>query len=128
MPERFEVRTEATFEAAHWLKGYPGPCVRMHGHSWTIRACIFTEQIDNIGIAFDLRYLKTMLRVWASRWDHQILNERVPAGINPTAENLSRLLWEYMLPELKQYKGVFLNWVEVEETPGCIIRYRKGEF
>ena len=32
----FEVVKEVTFDAAHYIPNYDGPCGRMHGHRWKV--------------------------------------------------------------------------------------------
>jgi len=38
--------TEFTFDSAHYIKDYEGPCGRMHGHSYKVRVrlCIAMEK------------------------------------------------------------------------------------
>jgi len=91
----YTIFIESRFSAAHRLVGYEGHCGRVHGHTWKVRIEVKTDQIDEIGISIDFKDLRSLTDSALSKLDHQNINEIPPFDkINPTAENLSRHLFE----------------------------------
>jgi 6-pyruvoyl-tetrahydropterin synthase len=85
-------------------------------------------------MVIDFNHIKPIIKKITDRWDHTMINDNPklanPDGtkIHPTAENMARVLYAEFNAELgmaKLFKGptMCLAWVEVEETPGAIIRY-----
>lgn len=83
-----KLKTEGTFDAAHHLVGYDGPCSRVHGHRWRVVVWVEgeAEDLDEVGILWDFTNLKKLLK----KYDHQDLNEVLK--LNPTAENIAKLI------------------------------------
>jgi 6-pyruvoyltetrahydropterin/6-carboxytetrahydropterin synthase len=85
---------ETHFSAAHQLRGYPGHCGRLHGHTWKIRVEVETDKIDGIGISIDFKKLKEITQSCLEPFDHHHINVIPPFdNENPTAENLARHLY-----------------------------------
>ena len=99
----YEVSTEVTFSAAHYIEGYEGDCSRMHGHNWRVRVGLRTAPAGTsgrsvggagrdcpVGMTYDFRKLKALLGDVAALVDHSVLND-LPffEGKNPTAETLA---------------------------------------
>lgn len=83
------------FDAAHKLLGHSGKCAVLHGHTWKVEACFQAQGLDRIGISVDFRILKGVLRYVLEEFDHVNLSElRYFKVINPTAENMSALLFD----------------------------------
>jgi 6-pyruvoyltetrahydropterin/6-carboxytetrahydropterin synthase len=40
----YRVRVEDCFDAAHYIKNYPGKCKEQHGHTWKVEAFFTTNQ------------------------------------------------------------------------------------
>jgi 6-pyruvoyltetrahydropterin/6-carboxytetrahydropterin synthase len=118
----YELVVEKHFSAAHFLPDYPGPCSRLHGHNFIVRASVRGERLDARGMLVDFGVLKTALREILEQLDHYSLNE-LPAfaAQNPTTENIARwiaeTLGEHALGGAQVYK------VEVWETPGQAAAY-----
>ena len=36
----FKIKVEATFSAAHNLRGYKGKCEELHGHNWKVELVV----------------------------------------------------------------------------------------
>ena len=112
------------FDAAHALIGYPGECRRLHGHTWDIEVSISGTELDEVGIVYDFKDLKTDLASILSDYDHVYLNEVPPFdSINATAENLARIIFERLetlLPE-----QIDLEEVSVWESPIAKLTYRR---
>lgn len=120
----YKIKVERSFSAAHQLIGYEGACENMHGHNWNVVAELKTEQLDNIGMGFDFKKLKTLLEMVLQRLDHQIINKVEPfIRQNPTAENLACYIYEQLEPEFSE--RVSMSSVEVSESEGCSVVYSK---
>lgn len=109
------------FSAAHHLDGLglEHPCTRPHGHNYQVRITLSAEHLDATGMVLDYRDLAPVGKWIDTALDHQDLNT-VPIlqGINPTAENLARVIAETaqrMLPGGLP-EGVTLS-AAVSETP-----------
>lgn len=113
------LKVEASFDAAHRLPDYNGPCRRIHGHHWVVQATY--EQPDRLiqGLSIDLTVLRRLLREAVAIYDHQSLNQ-IMACI-PTAENLARTIFNNL--RSKDF-GQYLTQVAVEETRGAAVVYK----
>lgn len=116
----FELSVSTTFDAAHRLENYSGPCSRLHGHTFTVTGVWGKTALDRVGMTLDLVELKKHLRVVLVDMDHCNLN-KVRALPKPTAENIAKLLFERLAK--RAGTGKFLKAVIIEETPGCSVRY-----
>ena len=89
----WKLNTEFTFDSAHIIVGYDGPCGRLHGHTYRVRLELSSEQLRpsahvrrNIMVA-DFKTLK-----WAKKdvdqggLDHMMLNDHPDLGDDSTAE------------------------------------------
>ncbi|MCM1321882.1 MAG: 6-carboxytetrahydropterin synthase QueD [Bacteroides sp.] len=130
----FEVRVEAEFAAAHFLKNYHGKCEQLHGHNYRVLAHVRGEQLDEGGMLCDFGVLKNALRKVCARLDHLNLNDLKNDGgqfvfdQNPSAERIA----EYIFVQLRQELGSvsagrgcapLLYAVDVYETPTSRARY-----
>jgi 6-pyruvoyltetrahydropterin/6-carboxytetrahydropterin synthase len=112
------------FDAAHSLVGYPGQCANLHGHTWDIEVSVVGSELDEVGIVYDFKTLKSDLLAILEQYDHHYLNEVPPFdGINATAENLARVIYEQLEASLPA--GVALVEVAVWESPIARLTYRK---
>lgn len=90
----FSVRVRAEFAAAHHIRGYEGECARVHGHNFKVEVEARAPGLNKIGICFDFKDLKKMLKILIERFDHQDLNTVAPfTDINPTAETLCQFFY-----------------------------------
>ncbi len=120
----YELRVRGEFEAAHQLVGYEGKCRRLHGHNWTVEAVVKGRELDRLGMVLDFKVLKAALTSVLDEFDHMYLNDLEPfASMNPTAENLARLIFE-RLSVSPIFDGISarLTAVKVFETSrSCVI-------
>lgn len=116
----YQLKVEASFDAAHRLPEYNGPCRRVHGHHWCIQATWEHTGVLVDGIAIDLVILKRLLRETVVMYDHQSLNQ-IMANV-PTAENIAQAIFRRL--RAKDW-GKMLTQVAVEETPGSCVVYRE---
>lgn len=112
------------FDAAHSLRGYPGECRKLHGHTWDVEATVEGQELDAIGIVYDFKLLKDDLRAVLDDYDHVFLDEVPPFDmINPTAENLARIVFERLSATIVA-PGVTVVEIAVWESPVAKLVYR----
>ncbi len=70
----FELSVESTFSAAHQVKGYPGDCAGMHGHTYRVKVRVKVKKLNELGMAMDFRHLHDTLDTIVKRLDHTNLN------------------------------------------------------
>ena len=123
----FEIRVKEEFEAAHRVAGYPGKCDRMHGHSWTVEAVVRGHNLDDLGMLVDFKDIKQTLKDTLERFDHHYLNELAPFkdGVNPTAENLARIIFEELAGNEIFKRDSVLAAITVFESPKSSVTYTK---
>ena len=113
----YELVVERHFSAAHFLPNYPGPCSRLHGHNFIVRAYVRGERLEASGMLVDFGVLKKALLGILEELDHYALNE-LPAFAtqSPTTENIAR----WIAGELGKCDlgGARVHKIEVWETPG----------
>src|SRR5436853_3360467 len=91
----FEVSVEESFAAGHALRGYRGKCENPHGHNYKVRITLQGDRLDNIGLLWDFKELKTAMNQVIDRLDHQYLNDIEPfKQDNPSAENIAKYFYQ----------------------------------
>lgn len=119
----YELSIKDHFDASHILVGYDGPCRFLHGHTWDIEVTVRGEQLDSVGIVYDFKSLKDNLKAILENFDHRHINDVPPFDhINPTAENLARVIF-YEFVELLP-KNISLYEVVVWESPAARLSFR----
>ncbi|HLF15356.1 MAG TPA: 6-carboxytetrahydropterin synthase QueD, partial [Bacteroidota bacterium] len=123
IPAMFEVTKRAAFSAAHFLRGYDGPCARLHGHNWTVEVVLRAEKVDSMGMVVDFMDLGKVLSDLLEVVDHRNLNEMSPfTEVNPTSENLAAWFHQELTRRLASY-GVKPHLVRIWELPDCSAAY-----
>ncbi|MCL2281119.1 MAG: 6-carboxytetrahydropterin synthase QueD [Dehalococcoidia bacterium] len=118
----YQITIEQHFDAAHALRGYQGQCENLHGHRFKVLARIQVDKLNNIGLAYDFRTLKTQLNHVLDKFDHTYLNEITPFDrINPSSENIASTIYHELAPNIE---GVKLVSIEVWESPESAAEYR----
>ena len=93
----YELTVEETFDAAHALRGYEGPCENLHGHTWKVQVTLQGEKLNKIGLLEDFKTIKKVLKDILTAYDHNYLNDITPFDKeNPSSENLARVIFEQM--------------------------------
>ena len=120
----FEISVEVAFEAAHFIKNYPGKCARLHGHNWIVEAIVEGNELNELGILIDFKILKTELNKILEEFDHRFLNElEIFAEKNPTAENLAKEIFEKLSASEIFTGNAKLKAVKVHESPKSCVTY-----
>jgi 6-pyruvoyltetrahydropterin/6-carboxytetrahydropterin synthase len=82
------LKIKTSFDSAHWLPNYDGPCAQMHGHTWHVEIDVRGPNNPETGMLVDFTKLKPVIN--ACLPDHKTINDFVT---NPTAENISEWLF-----------------------------------
>ncbi len=103
----YKISIKTRFAAAHRLREYEGACENLHGHNWIVRATVGTDQLNEIGIAYDFKKLKADMSEIIDRLDHQYLNDVEPFDtINPTSENVAKFIFISLQKKLPSHLRV----------------------
>ena len=123
----YTLTIEGAFEAAHHVEGYPGKCARLHGHNWVVEAVVKGKELDELGMLIDFKVMKKELADVLERFDHRYLNELEPfaSGVNPTAENLARIIFEELAGREVFKRDSELHAITVFESPKSSVTYTK---
>jgi len=112
------LKLKKKFHAAHSLPGLGGKCARLHGHTWKVILAFEVGTPDpETGITVDFGYLDEIVGEVLSRLDHAHLNEVMPPGRPPSAENIAMLIGKIVARVLRkeEAKATLLS-VEIWET------------
>ena len=119
----FVLKIVTDFASAHSLRDYPGNCSRLHGHNWGVEVMVYSNKLDETGIAIDFREIKKQTKVVVKRLDHQYLNEIKPFdALNPTAENIAKYFFDEV-GLLINNQDVKVKEVTIWETPRASVTY-----
>ena len=137
----YGLKTESTFDAAHFLTDYDGKCENLHGHEWRVVATLRVDALQTEGqekdMVVDFAVFKNALRSLTQAFDHTFIVEEgslMPETIKcleaeefrlsivpfrTTAENLATYFYNKMAEQ-----GLPVDSVAVYETPmNCAIYY-----
>lgn len=138
----YGLKTESSFDSAHFLTDYYGKCENLHGHRWRVVAYLRQGDLSadgtERGMVCDFGTFKRIVREEAAHLDHRFLVEE--GSLRPetiealkaegfalkmlpfrtTAENLARYFCERLCE-----RGLPVSQVDVYETPlNCASYFR----
>ena len=138
----YSLKSECSFDAAHFLTDYKGSCENLHGHRWRVVASIQSEKLPNEGesrdMLVDFALFKSDLKEVCSSYDHTFIvedgslkqetinalkSETFKLKVVPwrtTAENFAM----HIFRELCLF-GYDVSYVKVYETPNNCAVYSK---
>ncbi len=106
----FQVTREIRFCYGHRLLNYDGKCKHLHGHNGRAVITLEADRLDALGMVVDFSTIKRVVSGWIdANLDHRmILHKDDPVlpflkqqgepvyllDVNPTAENIARLIFE----------------------------------
>ena len=123
MTARYTMKVVTDFAAAHYLRGYDGPCSRLHGHNWKVEVEACANELDEIGMGLDFAVLKSATKALLADMDHYNLNDMAPFDrINPTAENIAAHLFRALSERLNDQR-VRISRVTIWETERACVSY-----
>ena len=132
----YHVTREIRFCYGHRLLNYSGKCRHLHGHNGRAVIALEAEQLDPLGMVLDFSRIKQVVSTWIDETlDHRMLLHRDDPSlpflrqqgepvfvmdVNPTAENIARLIY-------RQAAASGLPVVEVTlwETDNSFATYRE---
>jgi len=133
----FRVTRRIDFCYGHRLLNYQGKCRHLHGHNGRAVLTLAGTELDERGMLLDFGEMKRIVQRWIDdEWDHRMILRRddpavaaltelgeplVLIDVNPTAENLARLIFEYA-----RQRGLPVVEVRLWETPACSASYGEG--
>jgi len=112
----FEVRVEADFAAAHFLRDYNGKCENLHGHNYKVYAHVRGNNLNEGGMLLDFSKLKGALRTVCKSVDHTNLNDLPVFDQNPSAERIAMFIYDGIIAELKK-EGLDLTYEKGKDDP-----------
>jgi 6-pyruvoyltetrahydropterin/6-carboxytetrahydropterin synthase len=132
----YSVTRELSFCYGHRLLDYNGKCRHLHGHNGRAVITLQSGELDELGMVMDFSRLKRIVGGWIDETlDHKMLlhkDDPVLAflraqgepvhvlDVNPTAENIARLIFEFT-----ESQGFPVVEVKLWETESCFAAYRK---
>ena len=116
-----EVVKRFSFDAAHFLPGYEGKCVNMHGHHWVVDIGVRGPVDKDSGMILDFTLLKKLADPVIDEMDHSIVNNIIK---NPTAENICIYILDRLIERIANHdvsmgdssKTPYLSFIRVWET------------
>lgn len=131
----YRVTREHRFCYGHRLLDYEGKCRHLHGHNGRAVITLESAELDELGMVLDFTQLKRVVGGWIDEsLDHKMLLHRddpvLPflrqqgepvfvMDVNPTAENICRLIFDYTAQQ-----GFPVVEVRLWETDHCYATYR----
>jgi 6-pyruvoyltetrahydropterin/6-carboxytetrahydropterin synthase len=130
----FSVSREIDFCYGHRLLNYDGKCKFLHGHNGRAVITVAADKLDHRGMVLDFSDIKNGVTSWIDEHlDHRmLLHQDDPAvpmlqqmgeplfllDVNPTAENIARLIHEAAVA-----RGFPVVRTQLWETPRCYATY-----
>ena len=123
----YTLKVEGAFEAAHRVVNYPGKCDACTATTGRSRQSCAARSSTSSACFVDFKAIKNALKGVLDRFDHRFLNELEPfaAGINPTAENLARIIFEELAGNDAFVRDSELFAITVYETPTSSVTYTR---
>ncbi len=131
----FQVTREIRFCYGHRLLNYDGKCRHLHGHNGRAVITLQADRLDALGMVVDFSTIKKVVNGWIDQHlDHRmILHKDDPAlpflqkqnepvflmDVNPTAENIAKLIFDHALSQ-----GFPVVEVKLWETEDSFAVYR----
>ena len=105
------------FSATHQVAMPDGTLEPLHGHDWSVRAFLSSNELDANGMVVDFCQAQATLDSILGQWHHGNLNQhRAFANVTPTAERVARCVFD----RLREPGLLPVRRVEVTEAPGCL--------
>lgn len=137
------LKTEHSFDSAHFLANYNGKCSNIHGHRWKVQVEVQSKKLisggQKDGMVVDFGDLKKEVKNMVNFYDHALIIEEnsmrcetlkclmedgfkiLNVSFRPTAENFAENFFKYM-----NKKGYNVKRVCVYETPNNCACYEES--
>jgi len=117
----FEIEVRHYFTALHAVS-INGVMEELHSHDWQVRVCLGREQLDHEHLLVDFHAVENDIVASVAPFTDGVFNGTPPFDrIIPTAERIAEYVGGVISQNLPS--AVQLQWVSVEEAPGCIARW-----
>jgi 6-pyruvoyltetrahydropterin/6-carboxytetrahydropterin synthase len=130
----YRVTREIRFCYGHRLLNYEGKCRHLHGHNGRAVIALQSDRLDPLGMVMDFTRIKEVVTAWIDETiDHKmLLHKSDPAlpflrqlgepvyvlDVNPTAENIARIIFDFVATQ-----GFPVVEVQLWETDHCYATY-----
>ena len=118
----YTLKTEHSFDAAHFLYGYEGKCSNIHGHRWRVVAEVSSDELEttgqNRGMYVDFGDLKKDLKETTLKALQDENFRIIQFAFRPTAENMAKYFYNKMIG-----RGYRVKQITVYETPNNSASY-----
>jgi 6-pyruvoyltetrahydropterin/6-carboxytetrahydropterin synthase len=130
----YRVTRALSFCYGHRLLDYDGKCRHLHGHNGRAVLSLAADRLDRTGMVVDFTRIKRVVGAWIDEHlDHKMLLHKddplLPflrqqgepvyvLDVNPTAENIARLIYDYATAQ-----GFPVVEVQLWETETCFAGY-----
>ncbi len=136
----YSLKTEHSFDSAHFLKDYEGKCSNIHGHRWRVVIEVTDSAVGDDGqtkgMIVDFATLKEEVKKETDALDHCLIIEKstlkentykalkeegfkiIEMTFRPTAENMAKYFYD-----LFKAKGYNVRQATVYETPNNCAAY-----
>lgn len=132
----FRVTKEIYFCYGHRLLDYAGKCRNLHGHNGRAVVTLEAPALDKLGMVVDFTEIKRVIGAWIDEaLDHRMILHRddpalpelrrlgepvVVLDVNPTAENLAKLIFDHAVAN-----NLPVTEVTLWETETSFATYRR---
>ncbi|WP_092590612.1 6-pyruvoyl trahydropterin synthase family protein [Acidaminobacter hydrogenoformans] len=138
----YYLKSEHSFDSAHFLANYEGKCRHIHGHRWRVIVEIMSPTLNTDealdGMIVDFSKLKKDIKAEVDFFDHALIIEKgslkpstltalideafhvVEVDFRPTAERFSKYFYDRMT-----LKGYQVKSATVYETPANAASYEE---
>lgn len=138
------LKSEHSFDSAHFLSGYTGKCANVHGHRWKVEVEVQSETLTQSGqlsgMVIDFGVLKMDVKSMVDSYDHALIVQTgsmrdetlncltedgfkvILVDFRTTAENFSKFFFIQM-----KNKGYNVKRTTVYETPNNSASYEESE-
>ncbi len=136
----YSLKTEHSFDSAHFLSGYVGKCANIHGHRWRVVIEVMSERVADTGqtrgMIVDFGVLKEDVKRETDFFDHSLIVERntlkqktyealneegfkiINVDFRPTAESFAKYFYDKFTA-----LGYRVREATVYETPNNCASY-----
>ncbi|HEY8891076.1 MAG TPA: 6-carboxytetrahydropterin synthase QueD [Clostridium sp.] len=138
------LKSEHSFDSAHFLSGYEGKCSNIHGHRWKVEVEVRSETLvkggQMAGMIIDFGDLKKDVKAMVDFYDHALIIEKgsmrdetlnclkqdgfnvIMVDFRTTAENFAAFFFKLM-----KDKGYNVHRTTIYETPTNSASYEESE-
>jgi len=138
------LKSEHSFDSAHFLSGYEGKCSNIHGHRWKVEVEVQSETLAKSGqlsgMIIDFGDLKKDVKSMVDTYDHALIIEVgsmrdetlncikqdgfniIMVNFRTTAENFAAFFFRLM-----KDKGYNVKRTTIYETPTNSASYEESE-